>query len=104
MTSSTTGESNSFWKELNEDENIEQATKTTSNNINRNDNININNNLETLTNNNNNNGKINRYTNNNDNNNNNNNNIYIKETFYNILYTKTKIKKNTKLKKIWLHY
>jgi len=75
MTSSTTGESNSFWKELNEDENIEQATKTTSNNINRNNNININNNLETLTNNNNNNGKINRYTNNNDNNNNNNNNI-----------------------------
>ena len=54
MTSSTTGESNSFWKELNEDENIEQATKTTSNNINRNNNININNNLETLTNNNNN--------------------------------------------------
>ena len=41
MTSSTTGESNSFWKELNEDENIEQATKTTSNNINRNNNINI---------------------------------------------------------------
>jgi len=28
----------------------------------------------------------------------------IKETFYNILYPKTKIKKNTKLKKIWLHY
>ena len=29
MTSSTTNESNSFWKELNEDENITQTTNTT---------------------------------------------------------------------------